>query len=60
MRYKNTESISLIVRCEIRCRDIIKASPWLRRKGLDWAADLLTPEPARAQDTVASSLEIVS
>jgi hypothetical protein len=28
MGYKNTsESISLIVRCEIRCRDIIKASP---------------------------------
>jgi type IV secretion system protein VirB4 len=36
------------------------AAAWLRRKGLDWAADLLTPEPARAQDTVASSLEIVS
>jgi len=34
------------------------AAAWLRRKGLDWAADLLTPEPARAQDT--ESLEIVS
>ena len=27
MRYKNKDSISLIVRCEMRCRDIIKASP---------------------------------
>src|SRR6202521_5687946 len=26
------------------------AAAWLRRQGLDWAADLLTPEPARAQD----------
>src|ERR1700688_3758955 len=36
------------------------AAAWLRRKGLGWAADLLTPEPARAQHIVASSLEIVS
>jgi TPR repeat protein len=35
MRYKNkTESISLIVRCEIRCRDIIKASPDMPAKML--------------------------
>jgi hypothetical protein len=35
MGYKNTsESISLIVRCEIRCRDIIKASPDMSAKML--------------------------
>jgi hypothetical protein len=35
MGYKNkSDSISLIVRCEIRCRDIIKASPDMPAKML--------------------------
>jgi hypothetical protein len=34
MAYRNTDSISRIVRCEIRCRAIIKASPDMPAKML--------------------------
>ena len=33
------------------------AAAWLRRKGLDWAADLLICEPARPQDATNPTLE---
>jgi hypothetical protein len=33
------------------------AADWLRRKGLDWAADLLASEPAKPQDTTTPALE---
>jgi type IV secretion system protein VirB4 len=33
------------------------AAAWLRRKGLDWAADLLASEP-QPQDTTTPALEI--
>ena len=34
------------------------AAAWLRRKGLDWAGDLLEGEPARPQDATTLCLEI--
>jgi type IV secretion system protein TrbE len=34
------------------------AAGWLRRKGLDWTADLIVGEPARPQDATTASLEI--
>jgi type IV secretion system protein VirB4 len=33
------------------------AACWLRRKGLDWAADLLVSEPVKPQDTTTPALE---
>src|SRR6516164_3044453 len=33
------------------------AAAWLRRKGLDWAADLLASEPVKPQDTTTPALE---
>jgi type IV secretion system protein TrbE len=33
------------------------AAAWLRRKGLDWAADLVVSEPARPYDTTTPTLE---
>jgi len=33
------------------------AAAWLRRKGLDWAADLLMGEPVTPQDTTTPTLE---
>ena len=33
------------------------AAAWLRRKGLDWAADLLAREPVRPQDAMTPSVE---
>jgi type IV secretion system protein VirB4 len=35
------------------------AAAWLRRKGLDWAADLLVAQHARPQNLDASSLEAI-
>jgi type IV secretion/conjugal transfer VirB4 family ATPase len=36
------------------------ASAWLRRKGLDWAAELLEPPPAPAPETATTSPEVVA
>ena len=36
------------------------AAGWLRHKGLDWAADLLTAEPHPVEDSNASSSEVAS
>jgi type IV secretion system protein TrbE len=33
------------------------AAAWLRRKGLDWAADLLASEPVKPRDTTTPTLE---
>jgi type IV secretion system protein TrbE len=33
------------------------AAAWLRRKGFDWAADLLASEPVKPQDTTTPTLE---
>src|SRR5262245_4297237 len=35
------------------------AAAWLRRKGLDWAANLLASEPVKPQDTTTPALEII-
>src|SRR5262249_43059972 len=34
------------------------AAAWLRRKGLDWAADLLASEPVKPRDTTTTAPEI--
>src|ERR1700676_172560 len=36
------------------------APAWLRRKGLDWAAELLEPHPAPAPETATASQEVVA
>src|SRR5262249_23375953 len=35
------------------------AAAWLRRKGLDWAVNLLASEPVKPQDTTTPALEII-
>jgi len=34
------------------------AAGWLRHKGLDWAADLLTPKRDQQQELIQSDLEM--